>query len=328
MWSALQTTATDRLSELQHVRDASTGLLYRAAHPVRILENVDSSVKLVVMKACGVSGVSGTRTCTRAVRCRTSHLLSMPPPYSQSDSVSKGPKATTKMGDSMQEQRRYRSLEVLKPDKGHRFAVPAKKINDGNDVLFFLSSAAYSDIMTFLFQLNAAMFPRFTDSMSSISGSAQVWDFSSPAASFSPMVHNLRGLLARLSAFIDEAPPDTGPRRFGNISFRKWYGIVNSYVSALLEEFLPDEVLQFGHQGMSTVTPKDELQAYLLGSFGSAQRLDYGTGHELSFLAFLGCLWKLGGFARVEPGVEERAIVIGVVEPYVQIDKRSLQAGV
>jgi serine/threonine-protein phosphatase 2A activator len=39
--------------------------------------------------------------------------------------------------------------------------------------------------------------------------------------------------------------------------------------------------------------------------------LDYGTGHELSFLAFLACLSKIKAFA---PG-EERAIVIGVVQP-------------
>ncbi len=39
-----------------------------------------------------------------------------------------------------------------------------------------------------------------------------------------------------------------------------------------------------------------ELKPYFIGSFGSPQRLDYGTGHELSFLAFLACLWKLGCF--------------------------------
>jgi serine/threonine-protein phosphatase 2A activator len=37
-----------------------------------------------------------------------------------------------------------------------------------------------------------------------------------------------------------------------------------------------------------------ELAPYLAGSFGSAQRLDYGTGHELSFLAFLCALYQLG----------------------------------
>lgn len=36
-----------------------------------------------------------------------------------------------------------------------------------------------------------------------------------------------------------------------------------------------------------------ELSAYILGSFGEPSRLDYGTGHELSFCAFLLCCLKL-----------------------------------
>ena len=44
---------------------------------------------------------------------------------------------------------------------------------------------------------------------------------------------------------------------------------------------------------------------------------DYGTGHELSFLAFLGGIWKLNGFPKTDPGVEERAIVVGVIHPCV-----------
>ena len=64
---------------------------------------------------------------------------------------------------------------------------------------------------------------------------------------------------------------------------------------------------------------EDELASYLLGGFGSSQRLDFGTGHELSFLAFLGCLWKLGGFTAgdeiSDDGRLERSIVLGVFEP-------------
>jgi serine/threonine-protein phosphatase 2A activator len=37
-----------------------------------------------------------------------------------------------------------------------------------------------------------------------------------------------------------------------------------------------------------------ELLPYLLDSFGNATRIDYGTGHETTFVAFLYCLAALG----------------------------------
>ena len=98
----------------------------------------------------------------------------------------------------------------------------------------------------------------------------------------------------------------------------------------LLAEHLPDDILALdsndnkeekqgeGQEENKIVRAQDELSAYLLGSFGSAQRLDYGTGHELSFLAFLGGIWRLGGFEKSnDAGVEERGIVLGILEPYV-----------
>ena len=67
-----------------------------------------------------------------------------------------------------------------------------------------------------------------------------------------------------------------------------------------------------------------ELGAYFLGSFGSPERLDYGTGHELSFLAFVAAIWKLNGFAPSNGGNEERGIVIGVIDSLVISSKQNL----
>lgn len=179
----------------------------------------------------------------------------------------------------------------------------------------FLTSQAYRDIGLFVMQLNRAMCPR------KISGSdeGQTWQLDSPIILSNP-VQKLQDLLESIASIIDEAPPDTGPRRFGNVSFRRWFEILESRVRDLLQTYLPKAVLDFktSENGVSVL---DELTPYLMGGFGSSQRLDYGTGHELSFLAFLGCIWKLGGFmneaSSPDDGAVERSIVIGVVEPYV-----------
>lgn len=36
-----------------------------------------------------------------------------------------------------------------------------------------------------------------------------------------------------------------------------------------------------------------DVSPYFVNAFGSYERLDYGTGHELNFIAFLFCLSKV-----------------------------------
>lgn len=208
-------------------------------------------------------------------------------------------------------------LEVLDHSKAHAFALPVKRIQDGQHVTDFLSSRAYQQVMTFLFQLNEAMYPRSTEASDDSEGGIQTWELGSSKLDFSEPVLQIAKLLQKLEDMVDDFPPDPGPRRFGNVSFRRWSEAVESRLSGLLEDYLPADVLTFPADTSVGVSAQEELSSYFLGSFGSSQRLDYGTGHELSFLAFLGCLWMLGGFSRKDPGVEERAIVLGVIEPYV-----------
>jgi len=206
--------------------------------------------------------------------------------------------------------RTVRVLPTLDTSSAHNFITPVKRIHEGQDVSAFLTSKAYTDIMTFLLQLNRAMFPtKLPD------GTVQTWPLGTDGVQFSTSVRQLQGLLSKLEDIIQEVPPDTGPRRFGNISFRKWHEAVENRASDLLREFLPAELLDMPSSAPEGPTAESELKAYFLGSWGSGQRLDYGTGHELSFLAFLGAIWKLNGFPQADPGVEERAIVLGVIEP-------------
>ena len=244
-------------------------------------------------------------------------------PFTSRRSLSREMAAGQQVGDASA--RMTTSLERLDEASTYTFTTPVKKIHDGPDVSFFLTSLAYRDIMTFVLQLNHSMIPRKVDHCEG--KKYQTWDIGSEFVQFSPTVQKLRDLIAELESLITDAPPDTGPRRFGNVSFRKWYSLVESRITDLLNEHVPHQVLDFGSS--STLAPHSsaagELKTYLLGSFGSPQRLDYGTGHELSFLAFLGCIWKLGGFPRADHGVEERGIVLGVFQPYLNLIRQLIK---
>jgi serine/threonine-protein phosphatase 2A activator len=218
--------------------------------------------------------------------------------------------------ENPQETQISRSLPILSPTEPHTFANPAKRIHEGHDVLQFLTSRAYRDIGIFVMQLNIAMCPR----KSSKSDQVETWQLDSPLILPEP-VRKLQELLQSIDSIIEEAPPDTGPRRFGNVSFRKWYEILESRAQGLLRSYLPKAILEFSTTSGDGVSAIAELTPYLLGGFGSSQRLDYGTGHELSFLAFLGCIWKLGGFTSESSadGGLERSIVLGIIEPYASL---------
>ncbi|KAL9002324.1 MAG: hypothetical protein Q9188_004731 [Gyalolechia gomerana] len=214
-------------------------------------------------------------------------------------------------------------LSELEDSKPQTFIDPVKRINEGHDVQRFLVSQAYRDIMLFVMQLNRAMFPRCSSGLDGQDQSIQQWELDSSSASFSESIRRLQGLLAELDAIIDEVPPDPGPRRFGNVAFRKWHELVESRSASLLQRHLPEKVSSF--KASSSVSAGAELRSYLLAAFGSAQRLDYGTGHELNFLAFLACNWKLGGFDVSSTGKEERGVVLGLIEPYLRVVRRLIK---
>ena len=41
-----------------------------------------------------------------------------------------------------------------------------------------------------------------------------------------------------------------------------------------------------------------EIQVYLVESFGNSTRIDYGTGHEMSFVMFLASLFMVGALDK------------------------------
>ncbi|KAG0130867.1 hypothetical protein HOY82DRAFT_486115 [Tuber indicum] len=208
-------------------------------------------------------------------------------------------------------------LQPIDPAK-HVFAIPAKRIHVQEDVPHFITSPAYRLITNFILHLNASASP-----LNPVTGelrNPQNYTLTSPTIHVSPEVDGIIQLIHKLEALVTRAPPDPGPRRFGNTAYRHWYALVEDALGGpdgLLDQHLPASVLS--PKGKGEVTAKQELLPYLLGSFGSSQRLDYGTGHELSFLAFLCGIWVLGGFRA---GRDELGLALKCLDTYLHLVRR------
>ena len=101
-------------------------------------------------------------------------------------------------------------------------------------------------------------------------------------------IKSLVEVLRQLYAWITEIPPVEQPMRFGNKAFRKWHTrLVESS-----EKFCRDLLAA---RNLNTDWSK-ELVPYFIDSFGNPDRVDYGTGHEATFLGFLYVLTSLGYF--------------------------------
>lgn len=115
---------------------------------------------------------------------------------------------------------------------------------------------------------------------------------------FAPVNLAMLSVLTGLNQLVDETPPLTGPRRFGNMACRDWHSKLDLYLNgAFLDLRLSEDVCQ-------------ELRFYLRESFGSKVRLDYGSGHELNFIAFVGGIYKQTGYLEKVNGEEVLVVFV------------------
>ncbi|KAJ7167692.1 hypothetical protein C8R46DRAFT_255230 [Mycena filopes] len=170
--------------------------------------------------------------------------------------------------------------------------LPTLKIQTEEDVETWQRSRSYQDYAIFLRRLNE-----------SVVGS----DIPATEPSSSEAVGQIMSLLDALDAWIDEIPAQVSPQRYGNLAFRVWGKRLEAESNALLANLLPADY--------AAVIP--HLKPYLLTSFGSFGRMDYGTGHETSFALFLLCL-TLTRFLKPSPD-EERRIVLTVFPRYLRL---------
>lgn len=175
---------------------------------------------------------------------------------------------------------------------GTRFQEPVKCIFDSQGTQDFQQSVAIDRLKYYLLK-----YAHMVNRQKIEHGSSDI-----------EIVNRMVSLLLRLSQLVDETPALSGPRRYGNLACRDWHDKLDSNLTNLWQEVLPKEY----HEAIP------ELNYYLGNSFGSSTRLDYGTGHELSFLAVVGALDMLGVWTDEFSGKD----VILIFDTYYQLVRK------
>ncbi|KAJ7044845.1 serine/threonine-protein phosphatase 2A activator 1 [Mycena alexandri] len=188
--------------------------------------------------------------------------------------------------------RQLAQLREVPPGTIRGLEPPTLKIQTDEDVETWRKSRSYQDYAIFLRRLNESVVGR---------------DIPTTESSPSEAVGRIIALLDSLDAWIDEIPAQVSPQRYGNLAFRTWGKRLEEESDALLAKLLPADY--------AAVIP--HIKPYLVTSFGSFGRMDYGTGHETSFALFLLCL-TLTRFLKPEPD-EERSIVLTVFPRYLRL---------
>jgi serine/threonine-protein phosphatase 2A activator len=133
----------------------------------------------------------------------------------------------------------------------------SKRIHTHADLHDFQNSESFLQLTTFLDAL-----------VDSVKGKPE-WNDSCPES-----LEFFASLLQKLNESLDTFNlKQSSGSRFGNPLFREWYA---SQALPAIEK--------------ATLNQGREFREYLCLSFGNLSRLDYGTGHELNFIASLYCL--------------------------------------
>ncbi|XP_052790746.1 serine/threonine-protein phosphatase 2A activator-like [Mya arenaria] len=175
----------------------------------------------------------------------------------------------------------------------HEFMVPKKEIGPGpDDIPKWEKSEAYRDLIGFLLAMNDAVKGKKI----------------SDARVFSPVIESLLKLLDMMEGWIAKFPPVEQPQRFGNTAFRDWFDKLKQEAPGLVRDLL----------GPKHADAAEEVSTYLVEGVGNQTRIDYGTGHELAFAAFLLCLYKLDLLKETDA----EAVVLNVFTKYLQLVRK------
>lgn len=145
---------------------------------------------------------------------------------------------------------------------------PRRRISTMAHLDAFLESPACADLEAFARRLSAEAAGKAT-----VAGAA----YAGGCAGVRGMLGALDAASARVAAF---PPQREVASRFGNVAFRSWMEATEAASEADMRALTEERPV--------------ELAGYWVGSFGNKNRLDYGTGHEASFLVWLLATVQLG----------------------------------
>ncbi|KAK7263386.1 hypothetical protein RJT34_30975 [Clitoria ternatea] len=184
------------------------------------------------------------------------------------------------------------SQQVPKISLPHPFQTPTKRIHSPDDIRRFHDSFSGKNFLGFVVALSESIRGRKISDPCHLSSSTIA----------------LVSLLETLIQFADEIPPAQQSARYGNIAYRTWHERMTNSGESLMLKFLPENL----HH--ATV----ELVPYFADSFGNSSRIDYGTGHETNFAAWLYCLARLGVIGEED----YQAVVARVFVKYLELMRK------
>ncbi|MFS7933209.1 putative peptidylprolyl isomerase [Helianthus anomalus] len=181
-------------------------------------------------------------------------------------------------------------VPVISPP--HHFQTPTKIITSDDHIRRFRDSPTAKNFLGFIV---------------SLSESIRTHKLSDPCH-VSPVTTSIVSILQTLIQSVDQIPPLEQSSRYGNLAYRDWHVRMTEHADSFILQLLPHEL------NSATV----ELTPYFTDSFGNSSRIDYGTGHETNFAAWLYCLARLGVI------VEEdyQAVVSRVFVKYMELMRK------
>ena len=159
----------------------------------------------------------------------------------------------------------------LDQSPNYQHVVPTTQIKTSEGVAVWEDSEAYQEYLGFIIAIGESVKGRkITEEIT-----------------MSCCCRRLVDLLTILRKNIGETPACEMQSRYGNPAYRDWFAKLESSADTLVADLLCGAGDELGGAAV-------ELVPYLVDSFGNKTRIDYGTGHEMTFVMFLCGIFKIG----------------------------------